>query len=250
VELDEGLSRYLEQLTQAVRDVLRDGLIGVYAHGSIALGGYRPDRSDVDVLVVVGRPLTDEQASLLGRRLGESELPCPAQGLELSVVTTEALSDATDRPRFELHVGTAEHVVVRDSGRGDPDLVMHMAVCRGLGLALAGPPAAVLLPEVPRPRLLAALDGEMDWGERHGSPTYCVLNACRAMRFAQEGVLCSKLDGGRWALARSDDEASRQTIRDALAFQEGSTDSHPEPAAARNLLRDARRTLRDALSAT
>ncbi len=49
-----------------------------------------------------------------------------------------------------------------------------------------------------------------------GDLSYAVLNACRAVRFATDGVLCSKLDGGQWMLARRSEEP---VIQQALADQ-------------------------------
>ncbi len=49
-----------------------------------------------------------------------------------------------------------------------------------------------------------------------GDLSYAVLNACRAVRFATDGVLCSKLDGGQWMLARRIEEPA---IQQALADQ-------------------------------
>jgi Domain of unknown function (DUF4111) len=45
---------------------------------------------------------------------------------------------------------------------------------------------------------------------------YAVLNACRAWRFAVEGVLVSKVDGGEWALdrVRSPDQELIKTALD------------------------------------
>ena len=60
-----------------------------------------------------------------------------------------------------------------------------------------------------------------------------MLNACRAWRFAEENVLCSKLDGGRWARDRLDDPL---VVDLAIARQSGRSSRAPEGAAAAALL--------------
>jgi len=42
----------LQELLTGVRAILGDHLVGVYLDGSLALGCFEPDRSDVDVVVV------------------------------------------------------------------------------------------------------------------------------------------------------------------------------------------------------
>ena len=64
--MDASGQSYLLSLTESAREILADALVGVYPHGSLMLGGWRPDRSDIDVLVVVDRSLTSTQKSAVG----------------------------------------------------------------------------------------------------------------------------------------------------------------------------------------
>ena len=95
--VDPSAARYVEALTAEVRAVVGDRLVGVYAHGSLLLGGFLPDRSDIDVLVVVEDAAHRRGAGRLASRLQEESLPCPAVGLELSIVT-RAVRRRTERP--------------------------------------------------------------------------------------------------------------------------------------------------------
>ena len=47
---------YLAALTGVLRARLGNGLVGGYLHGSAVLGGWHPERSDVDVLAVCAEP--------------------------------------------------------------------------------------------------------------------------------------------------------------------------------------------------
>jgi aminoglycoside adenylyltransferase-like protein/nucleotidyltransferase-like protein len=238
--VDSSARGYLEALTAEVATVVGDRLVGVYAHGSLLLGGYLPERSDVDVLVVVEDALsTHEQATIAGR-LSEEALPCPAVGLELSIVTRASAAAPSARPAFELHVTTAPaDVKVVDGHRhpGDPDLVLHFAVCRRL--------AAEVFAEVPRSLVLAQLADELVWAVEHAAPEYAVLNACRARRYAADGVLVSKVDGGRWALTRLT-EPERTLVDAALARQTGTEPTAPiDLEAAPSFVMSARAVIRN-----
>jgi len=225
--VDPSAARYLEALTAEVAAVLGGRLVGVYAHGSLLLGGCLPTRSDIDVLVVVEDPLSPDEQADLAARLSADALPCPAVGLELSVVLRSVAAAPTARPAFELHVTTApgDRKVVDGHGHsGDLDLVLHFAVCHALGYA----PFA----EVPPSLVLARVAAELTWAAEHNPSEYAVLNACRAWRYAVDGALVSKVDGGRWAETRLD-EPERTLVRDALALQSGEQAAPLDPDAVR-----------------
>jgi predicted nucleotidyltransferase len=73
-------------------------LVGVYLHGSAAMGAFVPTRSDVDVLVVAQGPLSAPTKAAVADALSESSLPCPDVGLEMSVVTLESARTPSDAP--------------------------------------------------------------------------------------------------------------------------------------------------------
>jgi Domain of unknown function (DUF4111) len=182
-------------------------LAGVYLHGSAVLGGFDARRSDVDILAVCDGPMTSAQQRAVADALSEQRLSCPGHGLEFSMVTLQVAQHPVAEPAFELHLTTApEDTKVIDGHQcgGDPDLVLHFAVCRRAG-RLIGPglPAAEVFGPVPGDLVVAQLAAELRWGAEHTPDEYAVLNACRAWRFAVDGALVSKIDGGQWALGRT-----------------------------------------------
>jgi len=137
--VDPSAARSLQALTAEVGAVLGRRVVGVYAHGSLLLGGYLPTRSDIDALVVVEDPLAPDEQADLASRLSADALPCPAVGLELSVVLRSVAAAPTARPAFELHVTTVpgDRKVVDGHGHpGDLDLVLN--ACRAWRCAVDG----------------------------------------------------------------------------------------------------------------
>ncbi|WP_435132197.1 aminoglycoside adenylyltransferase domain-containing protein [Actinacidiphila sp. bgisy144] len=200
--------RYASEVASALSAVRAD-LVGVYVHGSAALGGFRAARSDVDVLAVVGGPADRSGQLAMGEAVVATAAQCPGTGLEMSVITAATAARCGACP-FEVHIrtGATGTVVVPGADHGaDPDLLLHCAVCREHGLTVYGPPAAGVFGPVPAARVRAAMADELAWGLEHGDATYAVLNACRALRFATDGQLCSKVDGARWYTARHGESA-------------------------------------------
>ena len=99
---------------------------------------------------------------------------------------------------------------------GDPDLLMHYAVCRVGGCRRDGPAAHHLIGEIGRDQILGSLHNELTWAVGHADPDIRVLNACRAWQYAVTGELVSKLDGASWALRAGDPTA---VIAAAVAAQ-------------------------------
>jgi streptomycin 3"-adenylyltransferase len=234
--VDSSAARYLQALTAEVADVLGSRLVGTYPHGSLVLGGYRPSRSDIDVIVVVEDALSADEQAGLAARLVYDALPCPAIGLELSVVTRAVAAAPSARPAFELHVTTAaqDRKVVDGHGHpGDLDLVLHFAVCHALGYEPFS--------EVPPALVLGQVNDELTWAIEHVPDEYAVLNACRALRYATDGALVSKVAGGEWALARFAG-ADRTIVRAALARQTGTDEeARLDPTDVRRFVADLQR---------
>jgi Domain of unknown function (DUF4111) len=220
--MDRRSERFAQDVTSVLTSVLAPRLAGVYLHGSAVLGGFDARRSDVDMLAVLTGPVSAKRRAAVADTLSAAGLSCPARGLELTLVTIRVTQHPTAKPRFELHLATtAGDVRVVDGHRreGDPDLVLHFAVCRRAG-RLVGPgrPVREVFAPVPDNLAQAQMLREIRWGAEHAPDEYAVLTACRAWKFTADQTLVSKIDAGRWALDRIGD-ADRDLVRLALARQ-------------------------------
>jgi hypothetical protein len=199
------LEAYPAAVAGGLARVLGPALVGVYLHGSAALGGWSATHSDIDLVGVVARPLDRRVKRVISARLNHPSLVCPARaGLELSLVTAAVAADPPRRPPFELHVSTGPSPQIHLGGpaAADPDLLLHFAVCRRAGVAVAGPDPVEVFAELPRAWLLERAAAELRWAGRHGTFAYRVLTACRAWRYLEDDVLGSKVESGGWARLR------------------------------------------------
>jgi streptomycin 3"-adenylyltransferase len=218
------LAEYLDELVSRTATVLGAHVVGVYLHSSAAMGAFVPSRSDVDVLAVTASALTSATKRALVDSVSEAAMPCPGVGLEMSVVTVLSARTPSSAPRFELHIATEEAAVIDGLDHdGDPDLVPHFAMARARGVALLGPSPDHVFAPVDRALLLRSFADDLRWGLDHRRAGYSVLNACRALRFAIDGGLYSKLEGGEWALDQG--IGDRWLIEAALRRQRGDDES-------------------------
>jgi Domain of unknown function (DUF4111) len=238
---------YARALTGELMVLPDGGLQAAYLHGSAALGGWVPGRSDVDMLLVAADGISGAAVNRLGEVLCESAGQCPGRELECSVVTVAQARQPGPPWPFVLHVtaGPGQPArTVRPGGRsrGDADLLMHYAVCRAAGWPVCGPPPRDLIGMVPRRAILDYLAGELDWGIGHAPEAYAVLNACRAMIYLTDHKIVSKIAGGEAVLSRGTGPA--QVIGRALAQQRGGEPDQPPAADALSFVLATAATLR------
>jgi hypothetical protein len=233
-QLPPLVDQYLTTLAARVAEALGDNLVGAYLHGSAVLGGFHPDRSDADVLVVVHHSLSSQDRHELASQLNSQALPVPAVTLEMSVVTLDSVRHPSAAPSYEMHINTLHGRFADGRGRSDPDLLLHFPIVRQSGRLLGSgmPPEGVFAP-LPRSLVLAAMATELEdaLSSDEATPEYILLNACRNLAYIEEGYFSSKIDGGHWVLAHAPD-IDPQLVSAALRRQDGSDPDAPVGAMA------------------
>lgn len=206
-----AVTAQLNGFVAALQQALRGKLRAIYLHGSLAMGGFNPDTSDIDLLVVVNSLTQPERRELAELLLAHSNQPRP---IEISFVTPAGLADTTYplpltfhfgedwRPRFAAELADGRWQTWFQETLRDDDLAGQIALCRARGVALLGPQAAELLPEIPEDVLRFSFVDDCRWAlsRRAEIPVYAVLNPCRAYAYVRRGLLLSKAETGRIAL--------------------------------------------------
>ncbi len=212
-----------DQVAEVLGRTLGTDLVGVYFVGSVALGGYVPGESDIDIAAVSNFALTDPQKQRVASAVVEVSVACPARGLEFTLYRRDIVGSRPGGADFEVNAngGPRMPTAVHLDPTVEPGFwyVLDRAIAHRSGLAISGPPAPGIFAEVPRSILLEAMYESMAWHRAHERATlYSVLNACRAWRFAAEDVLGTKLEGAAWARVRWPDTG---LIDAAVALRRG-----------------------------
>jgi Domain of unknown function (DUF4111) len=228
-------------------------LMAAILHGSAALGGWVPGRSDVDVLFIVADTVTEMDLRRMAVSLATLAVDCPGNGIETSIVSVGQVRDPRPPWPYLLHASAGPTSAYRIHPKPgelahDPDLLMHYAVCRAAGTSVRGAPAADLIGEVPRRMILPYLAGELGWGLENAPEAYAVLNACRAEAYRTTGQIISKLAGGELALQDADPQTAALITR-ALDQQRGLLPSRPPGPDATAFVRAAASRLQAAADA-
>ncbi|GAA0379932.1 aminoglycoside adenylyltransferase domain-containing protein [Paenibacillus motobuensis] len=200
-----------EELKQTVELFLKEAernLVGVYLHGSMAMGCYNPNKSDLDLLVVLRRPESADCYRRIAKRLIEIEaaLPQGAAGIELSVILETCLSNFTYPTPFELHYSAAHRDRYRSDegylcgGFEDPDLAAHIMITYYRGITLYGRPIEEVFKPIDSRYYVQSILGDVEDASEGilENPVYYTLNLCRVLLFLKEGRISSKQEGGEW----------------------------------------------------
>ena len=139
--------------------LLGQNLLGIYLHGSLALGGFQPGRSDIDVIVVTAQRMdlqTKRRSIELLLRI--SKMPCP---LDIRFLVEQDLFPFQHplpcdlhyseiwRENYQQELRSGTWKLWNDSAQPDPVLAVHLTALHRYGIWLYGNPIAEVLPFVP-----------------------------------------------------------------------------------------------------
>lgn len=207
-----NVAHQLEVVTCICQQYMSSDLVGLYLHGSLAMGCFTPGRSDIDLLLVSREPLTRRfKRQLAETLLRNSNRPSP---IEISALTLADLHPWVYPTHYDFHYSetwreqTARGLADKNWPAAasprltDPDLAAHVTVTRSRGVCLVGQPAEDVFPEVPRSDYLDSILKDFEWGKDrlNENPVYFVLNTCRILAYLAEGQVLSKLEGGEWGV--------------------------------------------------
>ena len=83
------MDRLLNSFVERSKDILQENLAGIYLHGSAVMGCFNPLKSDIDLIIVVKKPLTVADRKAYMDMVVEANASAPAKGIEMSIVTAD-----------------------------------------------------------------------------------------------------------------------------------------------------------------
>ncbi len=203
----------VRDLLAGVRAIMDSNLTGLYLHGSLAMGCFHPDRSDIDLLVVGHGPMTIHEKFVAAEML--LTLSFQPRPIEISFLTRKQLQPWRHPAPYDFHFSEDHRdrmaADLADEGwrawndvrRRDPDLAAHVATTQARGICVFGQPIPDLFPEVPAEDYMDSVVDDFHWSQDYleTNATYAILNGCRILAYQGDGRILSKDEGGVWALA-------------------------------------------------
>ena len=225
------------------KEILGEDLTGVYLHGSAVMGCFNPEKSDIDLIIIVNRPLHDSVKRAYMDMVIEYNALGPAKGIEMSIVLREVCNPFVYPTPYELHFSAGhlarykedpdEYIHVMNGT--DKDLAAHFTTINKRGKCLYGAPIEDVFAEVPSSDYMDSIwfDVEGAAEEITEYPMYLTLNLARVLAYKEDGLVLSKKEGGEWAIRHLPTEY-HSLILDALReYSEGADVVYDEALAKR-----------------
>lgn len=195
----------LRRLVQALDQILGAKLTGVYLYGSLTQRAFASAHSDVDLLLVVERDVSERQFRQLQAWLAAAAISDPwVPRLQMQILVRGRLL------REDTRGALYQFGELRRSGSdGNPIIWLNVLAS---GITLAGLQPRRFLPPITASMLSAALVRELEylrkevanpesqWRDQRYYRTYAVFTLCRILYTHRSGEIVSKRRAARWAL--------------------------------------------------
>lgn len=199
----------LNEIVDQSKQIFGEELIGIYLHGSMAMGCFNPDKSDIDLIIVIRDSISDTQKLQFMNRIVDINKIAPSKGIELSIVKKKYCKQFVYPTPFELHFSNA-HLqwfqenpadYIRKMNGEDKDLAAHFKIIKSYGMVLYGEEINDIFGDVPRNDYIDSIWNDIEGAREDilNDPVYIILNLCRVAAFLKNDLVLSKKQGGEWA---------------------------------------------------
>lgn len=182
-----------------------EDLVGLYLYGSLVLGDFDPDRSDIDLIAAVTSAVGERELSTLETLHAEFARSYPAwdDRVEVAYVPTSGLRTFKTHSSTLAIISPGEPLHLKEIGR---EGLIHYYLVREHGITLIGPPPQTLIDEISLDEFrdavrayLARWRKPMAPSGTRGPQRYVVLTMCRGLYGLSHGRQASKKQAALWA---------------------------------------------------
>jgi predicted nucleotidyltransferase len=197
--------KILDIIVERYKNILDKNLVGIYLHGSLAMGCYTTS-SDIDFIALVKESIDIvTKKAIIGSIITLKNLP--EKGIEMSIALEKHAKEFIYPTPFELHYSDShKDRYISDSnyicgGSMDKDLAAHFTIIKHKGICLCGKRIEEAFSDVPRKYYIDSIISDIAHAKEDiiENTVYITLNLCRVLYYIKENVICSKLDAGIWA---------------------------------------------------
>lgn len=206
-----AVQQIVEALKQSIQATLEDNLFGIYLRGSLVTGDFNPEGSDVDLLVVTNRELSQadfERLDTMHRHL-QTQPNRYANEIELAYVPSADINGFKPGKKY-ISLERGDQLRWKQLRH---NWVVEFWAVRQYGLVVAGPEPKTFIEPIPMERVTAAIRLELGawleyvdswespgWQTHAGELRFAVETMCRVLYMFENQSLCSKPKAVQWAL--------------------------------------------------
>jgi predicted nucleotidyltransferase len=204
-EAPKPVKEFLGEMLSCLHSILQEDLVGVYLYGSLAMGCFNPESSDIDLILVVRKRLLKGQRKRVIEYL--KRVCSKSRRIELSIIRENVVRNPQYPIIVDLHFEYWGEIF---ENKKDKEILSNLYTTRKRGFCIWGKPISKVFSQIPAQYHLRSVIEDLkctikylneDPGHVGYDPVvYWVLGSCRIMAFTREKKVLSKLEGGWWGL--------------------------------------------------
>ena len=221
---NESINELLELILASIQRILATKLVGLYLYGSLVIGDFDPDISDIDLVAALSSDIDDREFE----ELQKMHIAFANQHkewddrIEVCYISVAALNAVRSRTSNIANISPGEPFHMRESSR---EWLSDWYLVREKGIVLFGPSPKTIIEPISKDEFIQTIKAHARaWGEwindihtRNGQ-AYAILTMCRALYTCKNGEQVSKKQAALWAQQELPDWS--QLIQNALMWRE------------------------------
>lgn len=229
------INELLAELLSAIQNTLDEKLVGLYLFGSLVIGDFDADFSDIDLLAALSSDVDEADFAALQHMHDAfvEQHPKWVQRIEVCYISVAALQTVTSRTSNIARISPGEDLNMREADR---HWLIDWYVVRERGVTLFGPPPQTLIEPISKAAYVQTVkDNVGAWREwvqpmcSRKAQAYAILTLCRALYSLKHAEQTSKKRAGLWAQQEYPRWAS--SIQNALVWYKTLYDENPDSEA-------------------
>jgi hypothetical protein len=219
-----SINELLALILASIQRILGTKLVGLYLAGSLVIGDFDPDISDIDLVAALSSDIDEREFEELQKM--HSAFANQHKGwddrIEVCYISVAALNAVRSRTSNIANISPGEPFHMRESSR---EWLSDWYLVREMGIALCGPSPKTIIEPISKDEFIQTIKGHAKaWSEwihdMHGrrSQAYAILTMCRALYTCKNGEQVSKKKAALWA--QQELPQWSQLIQHALRWRE------------------------------
>ena len=225
----EDVNSIIQLLLSHIKEILGEKLVGFYLDGSLVLGDFDHDISDIDLLAALSSDMNDAEFEALKKmhdKFAQDQEEWEDR-IEVCYISTDALASVKSKTSTITNISPGEPFHRRES---NIEWIMNWYVLREKSITLFGPPAKSIVEPISKEEFMQAIKEHVsswrkyvdDIHKRKGQ-AYAILTICRALYVIKNGEQVSKKQAAKWAMNELPEWS--ELIRSAVAWREAKDES-------------------------
>ncbi len=211
--LSPATKNQINKVTDLWLKIIGEAVVGIYIHGSLALNCFVEEVSDIDILIICDRRISQEERLLISKNI--IEIDCNPSPLEMSAIWIDNVNPWSHPAPCQFHYsdfwtehyknllnGSLKESFLISEDFCDPDITSYVHLINQCGICIYGKPAKEVFPVISEADFWSSISSninEYDF-EAH-NPRYFASNILilgRILSYKIEKRILSKYEGGLW----------------------------------------------------